>query len=290
MSGDTPDLADAQASVGPAANAWAATAPAEDFVVRQSIEPGDLRRLFDCLVQESCVHSWRNIGPQGQASLEELLAWENQRRPTELFFFYVERRGQLQLVAASAVADRLTRDFPHPGFCVLSRCYIMPEFRGQGFYRRILHYRLEHCRARFGDLLRGIHIGTVDQRIACAITRPAMPSWPRFIHLGEEELRVAGQVRTVGDYILLVPAYVRRLQQALAGADAPPCVLELRERLATIDSAAIDNLGIFVKRRFDQARAHGWFDDHDPHDLEQLLLFCSAIPLVGFSEHEVGHG
>lgn len=286
MSTNGNNLADGQASIALAAPATnfhtATTAPTAELVVSQSIEPGDLHRLFECLLHEDCVHSWRNIGPEGQRTLEGLVEWENRRRPTQLFFFYMERGGQLHIVAASAVAERLTHDFPHPGFCVLTRCYIMPEFRGQGSYRRILHYRLEYCRARFGDGLRGVHIGTVDDRIARAITMRSMPSWPRFIHLGKEELRVAGQIRTVGDYMLLVPEYVHKLQYALAGADAPACVIELRNRLSMINSVNTGNLGVFVKKRFEEACLHGWFDEHDPHDLEQLLLFCSSIPLVGF--------
>ena len=254
-----------------------------EMVVRPSIEADDLDRLFASLLQEPCVHSWKNIEFESGPTLEELAEWENRRRPTELFFFYVERGDRLRLVAASAVAERLTHDFPHPGFCVLTRCYIMPEFRGQGLYRHVLRYRLERCRARFGDGLRGVHIGTVDHRVARSITTRTVPGWPTFVHLGTEELRVAGEVETVDDYMMLLPAYVDRLRHALGGPDAPACVVELRERLGTFDGDDPGDLGVFVKERFEEACAHGWFREHEPGDVEQLLGFCRSIPLVGFA-------
>ena len=267
----------------------AASGPAEEeLIVGQSIEPSDLHRLLDCLNHEDCVHSWRNFGPNG--TLEELRAWENQRRPTQLFFFYAKRGGQQRILAASAVAEKVTRDFPHPGFCVLGRCYIMPEFRGQGFYRRILQYRLQYCRSRFGKALNGIHIGSVSEKITFAITGHHLPGWPPFFHLGEEELRVAGEIRTVGDYMLFVPEYLDRLQNELAGPLAPACVVELRKALSTLESDDIRDLGLFIKSRFQEARSQGWFADRDPECLEQLLLFCAHIPLIGFERRVAGNG
>jgi hypothetical protein len=252
----------------------------EELVVTHSVDPDNLRRLFESLMHEDCVHSWRNFGRQG--TLEGLFQWENELRPTQLFFFYLERGGERRMLAASAVADKLTRDFPHPGFCVLGRCYIMPEFRGQGLYRRTLHYRLEYCRARFGNALNAVHIGSVDERITRAITNHCLPGWPNFIHLGEEELQVAGQIRRVGDYLLLVPEYVRKIQNALVGDRAPVCVVALRNVLSTIDSGNIRNLGMLLKETFEEASSDGWFDEHDSYEIEQLLLFCASIPLVGF--------
>jgi len=252
----------------------------EELVVSQSIDAGNLRRLLDCLTHEDCVHSWRNFGPEG--TLDGLLKWENELRPTQIFFFYLKRGGETRLVAAGAVAERLTRDFPHAGFCVLGRCYIMPQFRGQGFYRQVLRYRLEYCRARFDGALSAIHIGSVNERVSRVITNHGLAGWPRCIHLGEEELRVAGQVQTVGAYMLLLPGYVRKIQDALAGAHAPACVVELRNTLSRIESHDVRNLGMLVKETFGEASASGWFDEHDSHEIEQLLLFCSSIPLVGF--------
>lgn len=256
------------------------TAGAEELVVSQFVDPSNLRSLLESLVHEDCVHSWRNFGPEG--SLDELLQWENARRPTKLFFFYVKGGGETRMVATGAVADRLTRDFPHPGFCVLGRCCIMPEFRSRGFYREVLRYRLEFCRAHFGETLKAIHIGAANERIMRIITNHDLPGWPKFTHLGEEELGVAGEIRKVGAYLMFLPDYVRRLQRALAGADAPACVVELRNTLSSMESGSVRNLGVLVKETFEVARGRGWFAERDTRDIEQLLLFCSSIPLVGF--------
>lgn len=255
-------------------------ASVEELVVSESVAPDDLRRLLESLIAEDCAHSWRNFGPGG--TVDELLRWENERRPTILFFFHLKQAGTSWTVAASAVADRLTWNFPHTGFPVLGRCCIMPEYRSRGFYRQILQYRLEYCRAEYGHALNAIHVGAVNERISHVVTNHGLPGWPPFIHLGEEELRVAGEIRKVGAYLLLMPQYLHRMQATLAGADAPPCVVELRNALARTESGDIRNLGVLVKETFAEARQLGWFDAHDSRDIEHLLLFCSSIPLVGF--------
>ncbi len=94
MSTNADDPADAQASIAlavPATNFHTAAAPpTAELVVRESIESGDLHRLFECLLHEDCFHRWRNVGPEGQRTLEGLV----ERRPTQLFFFYMECGGQ----------------------------------------------------------------------------------------------------------------------------------------------------------------------------------------------------
>jgi GNAT superfamily N-acetyltransferase len=253
------------------------------LVVRSSVEPSDLRRLFDCLGREDCVHSWRNVEARRRRSAQDLLEWENELRPTELFFFYVEQAGEQRLVAGSTVAARVSNEFPHAGFCVLSRCYIMPEFRGRGFYREILRYRLDHCVRRFGSRLNAVHIGTGDRRVAGVITRVARPDWPPFVHLGEEHLHVSGQTRAVDDYVTLAPAYLQRLQEGLAGHAAPECVVELRRVLGMLRGIELArDVGLRVKRGFADACADGWFDAHDAAAFEQLVDFCAAVPLIGF--------
>jgi GNAT superfamily N-acetyltransferase len=264
----------------------AAYAPAQtvtgssDLLISQSVDPDDLRHLLETLAQEDCAHSWKNFGPTG--TLDALARWENEQRPTQLFFFYVRRGGKLLIVAASAVADRLIGDFPHAGFCVLGRCYIMPEFRGQGLYRRILEFRLEYCRSRFGSALNAIHIGTDNERVGRTLMNHRVLGWPRFIHLGEQELHVENKIKMVGAYLLLLPAYVDKIKDALGGAHAPACVADLRGALAKMDAEDVRNLGAIIKQVSTQAREPGWFDGRDRHEIEKLELFCSCIPLVGF--------
>lgn len=256
------------------------SAATEQLLVSDSARPDELRRLLESLLAEDCVHSWRNFGPEGTA--DELLRWENERRPTMLFFFHLQCGGTMRLVAASAVADRLTRDFPHTGFPVLGRCYILPEYRNRGFYRQILRFRLEHCRAEYGSSLNAIHLGAVNQRISSVISNHGLAGWSRFIHLGEEELQLRGDISKVGAYLLLQPNFLSGLQAAVAGGDAPPCVVALRKALAGAESGDVRNLGMLVKESFAEACGLGWFDARDTRGIEQLLLFCNSVPLVGF--------
>jgi GNAT superfamily N-acetyltransferase len=266
-----------------------ATAVADDGiftrapVARSSVESSELRRLFDCLQRENCVHNWKNIEARRCRSARELIEWENALRPTELFFFYVEYAGELRLAAGSAVAARINNDFPHAGFCVLSRCYVMPEFRGRGFYRDILAHRLNHCVRRFGATLNAVHIGTADPRIARVITSVSRPGWPPFVHLGTESLHVSTQARTVDDYIVITPAYLQRLEVALAGRSVPACVVDLRRALEMLRGAEpARDVGMRVKYAFARTREVGWFDIHDAAAFEQLISFCAAVPLIGF--------
>src|SRR5262249_46647668 len=143
----------------------------------------------------------------------------------------------------AAVADRLTGEFPHPGFCVLSRCYIVPEYRGRGMYRPLLQYRMEYCRKEFGDTLNGIHIGSAEDRISRVLLDHRLPGWPTFVHLGEEQLRISRAGRMVGAYMLLMPRYLQRIERELAGAGAPESVVELRRTLAGIGAEQVRGLG-----------------------------------------------
>jgi GNAT superfamily N-acetyltransferase len=253
----------------------------ERLIMSRSIDPANLRRLLQSLAREDCAHSWKNFGLDG--TLERLLQWENELRPTEIFFFYLEDAQERRLVAAGAIADRLNRRFPHPGFCVLGRCYVMPESRGHGLYRRVLHQRLEYCRARFGDTLNAVHIGSDNERVGNVVTNHRLAGWPHFTHLGQEALQVAGRTKLVNAYLLFLPEYLWRLRRTLAGAHAPSCVVEMRNALAGIESGEARNLGVVIKERLENAQARRWLDGRDTSELDQLLLLCRSIPLVGFS-------
>lgn len=265
----------------PASNFHERTAfGAEELVVSQSVDFGNLRQLLECLVREDCAHSWKNFGPEG--TLERLLQWENELRPTQLFFFYLRRGGEMRLAAAGAVADRLIRGFPHPGFCVLGRCYVMPEYRGHGLYRRILQYRLDYCRSRFGNKLNAIHVGSDNDRVGRVVINHRLPGWPRFVHLGDQKLQVDTTIKTVGAYLLLDPAYLDRIQDSLAGAHAPACVTDLRNALSRIETGDIRHLGAIVKQTVETAGGRKWFESRDCGEIEKLMLLCRSIPLVGF--------
>jgi hypothetical protein len=249
--------------------------------VTETAEPADLRRILTYLEQEDCVHSWKNFGIE--RTLDELLEWENRRRPTELFFFYDRRGSETELVGVGAVSDRLTGDSPHVGFCVLSRCYIVPEYRTRGMYRPLLHYRMEHCLKKFGDALNGIHIGSVEDRVSRVLSDHRLPGWPAFVHLGEEELSISGEGRMVGAYMLLMPGYIQRIMRELAGVGAPRSVVELRRTLARADTGQVRDLGLLMQQARDDARAIGWFSGRRSEAIDQLLLFCRSVPLIGLT-------
>lgn len=254
---------------------------APELTVTETAEPADLRRLLKQLAREDCVHSWKNFGIEG--SLDELLAWENRRRPTEIFFFYDGSGSGAKMVGTGAVAAKLTSEFPHSGFCVLSRCYIVPEYRSHGMYRPMLHYRMEHCLQKFGAALNGIHIGSVEDRISRVLFDHRLPGWPAFVHLGDEELSISGEGRMVGAYMLLMPPYIERIKRELAGAGAPQSVVELRRTLAVADAEQVRDLGLLVQRARDDASATGWFSERGSEAIDQLLLFCRSIPLIGLT-------
>jgi GNAT superfamily N-acetyltransferase len=270
----------ALAQTAPSGVDQTASSLAEEIVVSTAASREDLSRLLECLSREDSAHSWKNFDRAG--SLEELLRWENSRRPTEIFFFYLRRGEDLQIFGAGAVAAHLNSRFPEPGFCVLGRCYIMTEFRGRGFYRRVLQHRLEHCRTRFGRELKAVHIGSDNERVAHVVTRQPLPGWPRFLHLGQEELAIAGRTKLVCAYMMLMPDFARNLARTLEGPGAPPGLEALRDRLAGLGRDDAENLGLAVRDAVAGARTRGWLADRDTGPINQLLAFCKAVPLVGF--------
>lgn len=251
----------------------------EKFVVSKAASPSDLTLLLDSLSQEESTHSWKNF--DRTAGLEDLLRWENSRRPTEVIFFYLRRGKDLQIVGTGSIAQYLNSRFTDPGFCVLGRCYIMPEFRGRGIYRRVLQFRLERCIARLGKNLKGIHIGSDDERIAHVITQPS-PDWPRFHHLGEEALSIAGRTKLVNAYISLLPEFSRNLAHSLQGQGAPPSLAELHRRLTGTEVGDVRNLGVALRDALAGAQERAWLSMRDCSSIDQLMAFCRAVPLVGF--------
>lgn len=251
----------------------------EEFVVSTAASPRDLGLLLDSLAQEDSTHSWKNF--DRTAGLDALLRWENSRRPTEVFFFYLRQGQDLQIVGTGSIAGYLNSRFTDPGFCVLGRCYIMPQFRGRGIYRRVLQFRLERCIARLGRHLKAIHIGSDDERIAHVITQPS-PDWPRFHHLGEEALSIAGRTKRVNAYILFLPAYSHSLAHALEGPGAPPSLTALHGRITEAESAPLRNLGIGLRDALAGVQERAWLRERDCGSINQLMDFCRAMPLVGF--------
>src|SRR5208337_5127663 len=131
--------------------------------------------------------------------------------------------------------------------------------RGQGYYRSILRHRLEYCKARFGKALNAIHIGAVNERVKQVITNHGLNGWPGFALFGEEQLKVAGHLRPVGAYMLLMPDYLKAIQKSLAGGGAPACVEALRDMLSSVEGYSGRNFGLQIKDSYEKACCQGWF-------------------------------
>jgi len=214
------------------------------------------------LKDEGCAHSWRtalqspNEMPP-RASFRRLLA-ESERRPTTVFLYSVaggDRAGEP--VAIAAVSDRVTHDFPHEGFPVLARCYVRASFRGLGLYRQVVSHRIQFCRDRWGDRLRAIHIGASTPEVVRSLSLYEPLS---FCRIGEEDLKVAGEVWRVQDYLASMPAFKRELE-GLAPDHAQSA------------------LG-FVEGRVPYSEFRSGLPTQLPQPLRQLLDLCEAIPLL----------
>ncbi len=253
----------------------------DGLAVSRAVSAGDLRQLLHGIRVERCAHSWRNFDPDG--SLEQLQAWENRLRPTTIFFYYGAPEGAdaaaaPRLAAAATVADVIRREFPHAGFPVLARCYVMPDFRSQGLYQRIVHHRLEFCRTRFAGELKAIHLGTQDERVARTVTRGE----PRFVQLGSEVVQAGDEACLVRAFLHLTPGYLASITSSLQGDDPPPPVRQLVQSFSQMLDGAPGDHALSLRERFASAQSTGWFAHHDPSSIEQLLTLCRAIPLLGF--------
>jgi len=251
---------------------------------RQSVERGDLQQLLHKIQQERCTHSWRNIGRN--ATLDELRERENALRPTSLFFYFVtgDKYGaEGRLAAAATVADRIRNSGPLTGFPVLARCFIMPEFRGQGLYKKILEHRLEFCRTRFQHSLKAVHMGTTSDSVEHSITQTT-GNWPPFVRIGAEALHIGDDVCMVDSFLLFMPNYLADISRTLAGHARPPAVKRLDDICSLLKSGISGDHALAIRESFHEACDCGWFDDHDAAPIEQLLHFSRSMPLVGFEE------
>jgi GNAT superfamily N-acetyltransferase len=253
------------------------------LLVSSVVEGQDLRRLLLGLRIERCAHSWRNFDPDGH--LDQLVQWENTLRPTAIFFYYAQKDAQgapcdPHIVAAATVVDCVHAQFPHAGFPVMARCYVLPEFRGRGLYRHIVQHRLEYCRARFGAALKAIHLGTRDERIAQALGKCG--EGPQFVQLGSQMVKAGSDMCLVGAYVHLTASYAYDLAQALRADAESPSLNVLSQALTQMMSGAPGEHALALVQHYLEARSAGCFRDRDESSLLEMLDLCRAIPLVGF--------
>lgn len=234
-------------------------------LVADDPEEGSFRELLAELRRGEGVHSWRWLAPRGGAA--GLLAAEARLRPGRVYAYYgVRRDGSRELAAAAAVADRVSRDFPHDGFPVIARAFVRPAFRGEGLYAALLEHRVRVCLRAFGAGLQAVHLGTANPRIRRAALAGA--GGVRFVPIGVEALG-AGRHRTqVRDFAAFAPGYARRLRAACA---RDPRLSRLVSRLLSrgFDPRGYDRL----------VRARALAAGSTP-ELDRLLDLFAAIPVV----------
>jgi GNAT superfamily N-acetyltransferase len=242
--------------------------------------------LLQELRLESCAHSWRQHLPTSGAVdvsvAEALLDDEEAARPTKTFVYVAKRLdGSDEVVAAASISERINGDFPHDGFPVLARCYVRPNYRGRGLYGVILRHRFEYCLQRWGEELRAIHLGSGDASVWWVATRLEAFS-PAFLHIGHEDLEVAGTVHDVRDLLAFAPAYVQRLVRQGQSAGSGPAAKEMMSHLRALTTEGLPKAGIVgLRSRVEAAEAESGVEllgDDSP--LHRLVALGEAIPVV----------
>ncbi|MEE2779497.1 MAG: hypothetical protein VYE15_03165 [Myxococcota bacterium] len=242
--------------------------------------------LLQELRLEPCAHSWRHHLPTSgavDASVAEVLLDEEEAvRPTKTFVYVAKRLdGSDEIVAAASVSERIKSSFPYEGFPVLARCYVRPNYRGRGLYGVILRHRFEYCLQRWGDELRAIHLGSGDTSVWWVATRLEAFS-PPFLHIGHEDLEVAGTIHDVRDLLAFSPAYVQRLVRQGQTAGNGPAAKAMMDHLRALTTEGLPKAGIVALRPLvEAAEAEAGVDllaEESP--LNRLVTLGEAIPVV----------
>lgn len=226
-------------------------------------EPGPFASLLAELRAGGDAHTWRWLAPGG--GLAELERAEARLRPGVLYGYYAAGPGGRELVAAAAVAERVRRGFPHPGWPVVARGYVRRRWRGDGLYAALLAHRVRVCRRAWGRGLEAVHLGSANPRVWRAALAGA--GGMRFVPIGRERIGDGARRRTVRAFAAFAPAYARRLRAESAG---DPRLSALVARLLAGRFGPHDHVRL--------ARARGLARGRRPA-LGRFLDLCAAIPL-----------
>jgi GNAT superfamily N-acetyltransferase len=250
------------------------------LLASSEIDAEALGPLLVELREEDCAHSWRTAlragsGRNPSELLPDLLASANRHRPTALFTYYAATTaGAREPVAIATVAERIRTGFPWDGFPVLARCFIRRPYRAHGIYRHLLRHRLDLCRAHWGPRLLAIHVGASDPAVEHTLIN-AEDLEPRFVHIGDEVLTVAGIEFRVRDF--LAPTEAFRAQLEAGGGP-----LRLRVQAASFLQHGGWRIPYSTLRaavaRAEHEEAGPVADWNLP--LAQLVALCDAIPVV----------
>jgi hypothetical protein len=238
----------------------------------------ELHALIAQLQRARSDHTWRGFSPRDVERIaDELLAFENSRRTTRVFYYHgIAAGGARELLGTGAVSPELRRDAP-PGFAVVSRCYILERFRSARLYEPLLKHRVAQAELELGDRLRGIHFGSSNPRVLRAIQTTALAM--RFLYVGREHVVCCGERFTVHDFLALS----ERFRSELLRPQPPgnPGGAELHGALRALCRGELGAGGYLRVRRLvdatDQAAA---FPAETRDAIASLLAFLAAIPVI----------
>lgn len=252
----------------------------DSVVVRQIASDFEVRSLLKNLCSEKSTHTWQNLIDIGRGDAFELLCnFENKKRPTDFFFYYGIKGSGEELVGVGTVAHRINQTFPHEGFPVIARCFIKQNYRNFRLYMPILQHRFEFCRIRFGDNLKGIHLGSQSPRIF-SVVKKNLFGLP-FIYVGDELLDQRSSKERVRDYLWLSSKSVESLNRLVSEIKNKT----IGQDLALMIQSLIDNN--FSSNSFskidslfsDYLRRENPFLPND-HLFHQIMDLLNAIPVL----------
>jgi hypothetical protein len=252
-------------------------------VASPTARAADIHALIAQLHETHSEHTWRSFSPHDTGRIaEELLAFENHRRATRVFFYHgLTHAGGRMLLGTGAVSPELRKTDAPPGFAVVSRCYILQRFRNERLYAPFLRHRVEQARALLGDRLHGIHFGSSNPRVFYTIRNNVFPV--RFLYLGRECVGCCADSFLVHDFLGLSERFRNDLLLPPLDphARATGSAAELHVVLAAL---CRDQLGLGgyrrLKRLVDATDLAAAFPGDASRAIRSLLAFMAAIPIL----------
>lgn len=142
-------------------------------VSSQSVEDTELHELILELQRDDATHTWHYLSTGGSENLSKRLSeFENERRESIILYYYGEDlEGKRHLFGASAIAERVSRDFPYSGYPVIGRMYVSKQYREFKLGSLMALYKVLFCINLFGEKLMGVHTGTSSPQIFTLLQR-----------------------------------------------------------------------------------------------------------------------
>jgi hypothetical protein len=254
------------------------------IIAKQTVSDEELLRLLSDLRTSNDAHAWRLFFPSpGLSVAEQLLEFENKRRPTVIYFYHaVNDKNQQEFIGTGAIASKINNDFPFSGFPVAARGFIFEKYRNNRLYTPLLIHRIEMCQKVWGSNLNGVHLGSANPRIFQSVKKSffGLP----VVYIGNEIQTYQNHQSKVRDYLWLGEEWRNRLVHTigLLGQESSnddvqqvrDLVMNLVENKFTATSFAKLNSA------YEKASKNNLFPDLKNYPLHQLLSLLKAIPIL----------